>query len=639
MDEEVEDFYEEATSGEIESLEEAVVDRATAAQTIREVELEIASLQELVTQSARLLASGVDRKWVELSRLLQDAPEMQDAEGRRRKLILFTEHKDTLSTTCGSVSRGLLGRTEALVTIHGGVRRQERRKAQELFTNDPDTVLLLATDAAGEGVNLQRANLMVNYDLPWNPNRLEQRFGRIHRIGQTEVCHLWNLVAHETREGAVFQRLFEKLESERATLGGKVFDILGQVFEQRSLKDLLLEAIQYGNRPEVRARLCEVVDEALDVGHLQDILNRNALASESLNAARVFRIREEMEQAEARKLQPFFIQSFFAEAFRQFGGELKPREPQRFEIHHVPSRIRNHDAKLGSGAPVLRRYERVCFEKTRLRVEGRSPAVLLTPAHPLLTATLDLVLEQHRPLLRQGTLLIDRADEGTEPRMLFLITHTVNEGHPDSAGRERVLSQQMLFVSVARSGQVALGGQAPYLDCDPPRSSEQSRLAPLLEADWLRQDLEAVALRHVVEHLVPEHHQGVAAQRQQWVQQARQAVEERLVKEINHWVHRYEELKLDVAAGRQPCMQPENARRRAEDLSERLERRMAELKRQEQVFSQTPVVVGRFADRAAGLAGPTAGAARSAMGGQCRSPSAHRAAGDVRGAGTRTPPR
>ncbi len=104
----------------------------------------------------------------------------------------------------------MLGNHEAIVTIHGGTHRDERRKVQALFRSDPDVRVLVATDAAGEGVNLQNANLMVNYDLPWNPNRLEQRFGRIHRIGQTEVCHLWNLVAKETREGDVYHRLLRE---------------------------------------------------------------------------------------------------------------------------------------------------------------------------------------------------------------------------------------------------------------------------------------------------------------------------------------------------------------------------------------------------------------------------------------------
>src|SRR6185369_8960456 len=119
-------------------------------------------------------------------------------------------------------------------------------------------------DAAGEGVNLQRgAHLMVNYDLPWNPNRLEQRFGRIHRINQTEVCHLWNLVSHETREGEVYARLLEKIEEERRALGGRVFDVLGQItFGDRPLRELLLEAIRYGERPDIRAKLFQTVDMA-----------------------------------------------------------------------------------------------------------------------------------------------------------------------------------------------------------------------------------------------------------------------------------------------------------------------------------------------------------------------------------------
>ena len=140
--------------------------------------------------------------------------------------------------------------------IHGGMGREERLKAQEAFKHDPEVQVLLATDAAGEGINLQRAHLMVNYDLPWNPNRLEQRFGRIHRIGQTEVCHLWNLVAEETREGDVYRKLLEKLEEARKALGGQVFDVLGKLqFEGRPLRDLLIEAIRYGDQPEVRARL------------------------------------------------------------------------------------------------------------------------------------------------------------------------------------------------------------------------------------------------------------------------------------------------------------------------------------------------------------------------------------------------
>jgi superfamily II DNA/RNA helicase len=200
---------------EQEEFEEKVVDQATAAQTIQELEVEILILERLEEQAKQVVHSGQDRKWDELSKLLQNTPEMLDSEGRQRKIIIFSEHRDTLNYLQVKIS-GMLGNDAAVVTIHGGIKRELRRTTQALFRSDPTVRVLIATDAAGEGVNLQNANLMVNYDLPWNPNRLEQRFGRIHRIGQTEVCHLWNMLASETREGDVFQRLFEKIEIERA---------------------------------------------------------------------------------------------------------------------------------------------------------------------------------------------------------------------------------------------------------------------------------------------------------------------------------------------------------------------------------------------------------------------------------------
>src|SRR5205823_1814423 len=227
-----------------------------------------------------------------------------DPSGSRRKLIVFSEHRDTLNYLADRI-RTLLGRPEAVVTIHGGMSREDRKKAQESFIQDRDVLVLVATDAAGEGINLQRAHLMVNYDLPWNPNRIEQRFGRIHRIGQTEVCHLWNLVATETREGEVFQRLFEKLEAQRAALGGQVFDVLGRVrFENQPLRELVLQAIRYGDQPDVRARLNQAVDNALDRQHLRELLEERSLARDTLDATQVRAIREDMERSEARRLQP-----------------------------------------------------------------------------------------------------------------------------------------------------------------------------------------------------------------------------------------------------------------------------------------------------------------------------------------------
>ena len=280
--------------------------------------------------------------------------------------------------------------------------REERRKAQERFLHDITVQVLLATDAASEGINLQRAHLMVNYDLPWNPNRLEQRFGRIHRIGQTEVCHLWNLVAQETREGDVYRTLLDKIEQARKALGGQVFDVLGKLqFEGQPLRDLLIRAIRYGEDPEVQARLTQAIesDAVRPLSPRRALMEDRALVTELMGTqAAWLKVREDMERAQARRLQPHYIEEFFSEAFQRLGGSLRQRESRRYEIRHVPAPIRNRDRIIGVGEPVLQRYERVVFEKDLIAPHGQPLAAFVCPGHPLLDATLDLTLErQPRP--------------------------------------------------------------------------------------------------------------------------------------------------------------------------------------------------------------------------------------------------
>ena len=325
--------------GELEDLEEEVVDQASASKTIAELEYEIVTLRRLEQLAEEVRRSGTDAKWLRLAELLQDGEaEMFDETGKRRKLIIFSEHRDTLNYLTDRI-RTLIGRPEAVVEIHGGMNRDARREAQESFLQDPDVYVLVATDAAGEGVNLQRAHLLVNYDLPWNPNRIEQRFGRIHRIGQTEVCHMWNLVAFETREGQVFQRLLEKLAEQSKELGGRVFDVLGDEIFEDPLRDLLIQAVRYGDQPDVKARLNEIIDAA--VGEkLKAVLKERVLLTEMMSATDVDEIRRQMEEAEARKLQPHYIRSFFLEAFKLLAGQISKREPGRYEITNVPAEIR-----------------------------------------------------------------------------------------------------------------------------------------------------------------------------------------------------------------------------------------------------------------------------------------------------------
>lgn len=261
--------------------------------------------------------------------------------------------------------------------IHGGVPRLERRRRTDEFTNNPECQVLVATDAAGEGLNLQRAHLMVNYDLPWNPNRLEQRFGRIHRIGQQEVCRLWNLVAIETREGQVYAQLLGKIEEQRRAYGGRVFDVLGETFAETPLRELLMEAVRYGDQPEVRAKLDQVLDAEVSTG-LQQLLEERALSSELLSGADLERLRRDLDEARARRLQPHYVEMFVKDAFSRLGGRISRREAGRFEIPQVPASLRGRRGRHH----VATRYERVTFDPS---CAGRPawPACPPSCSHPV----------------------------------------------------------------------------------------------------------------------------------------------------------------------------------------------------------------------------------------------------------------
>ena len=602
---------EDAPGDEAEATEEAILDRATAARTIAELATEIDTLGRLQARAAALRRSGADTKWIELNGIL-DHPLMADGDGNRRKLIVFTEPRDTLNYLADRI-RTRLGRPEAVVVIHGGVGREERRKAVEAFTHDKEVLVLVANDAAGEGINLQRAHLMVNYDLPWNPNRLEQRFGRIHRIGQSEVCHCWNLAAADTREGAVYSRLLDKIEVARAALGGRVYDVLGRLFEARALRDLLMEAIRYGERPDVKERLFQAVDTVGDRQHILDLLTERALVRDTMTIADIALMREEMERAEARRLQPFHIRTFFLKAFRHLGGHIHRREAGRWEITRVPGPIRERDRLIGIGAPVQPRYERVCFEKEG--IDQPPVAAWLHPGHPLIDATMDLVLERYRELLRRGAVLVDETDDGEGLRALFYLEHVVQDGRVGRDGRQQVVSQRLQFVEIDAAGHTRDAGPAPHLDYRPLEHGERTPIAEALDAPWLSADLEEKAIGHAIASIVPRHVEEVRARRLPEIDKVEREVTVRLKKEMNYWDHRAEDLKVRERAGRHTRLSAGQAAARANDLADRLRRRLAELARERDISALPPQVRGGAIVVPAGLLTgtiPRAGAGRQA---------------------------
>ena len=627
--EDVEDL-DEAPENEVDAAEQEVLDQATAARSIAELKAEIETLKALEALALEVRRSGTDTKWRELASLLGEIftvgglvsrvaePDVPYGAGEipqpmpspRQKLVIFTEHRDTLSYLHDRIT-SLLGREGSVVTIHGGVGREDRLKAQEAFRHDPQVQVLLATDAAGEGINLQRAHLMVNYDLPWNPNRLEQRFGRIHRIGQTEVCHLWNLVADETREGDVYRKLLEKLEQARQSLGGQVFDVLGKLhFEGRPLRELMVEAIRYGEQPEVRARLETAVDHALDRGRLQDLLEERALAHDAMDASRVQRIREDMVRAEARRLQPHYVESFFGEAFQRLGGAAKQREARRYEITHVPAPVRNRDRLIGIGEPVLPRYERIAFEKSLVAPQGQPLAAFVCPGHPLLDAVIDLTLERHRDLLKRSAVLIDERDEGDRPHVLFYLEHAIQDASLTRLGDRRIVSKRMLYVELDADGVTRHVHYAPYLDYRP-LGEDDPELASILdrpECAWIDRDMEKKAQSYAVARVVPEHLAEVRDARLALIAKTEAAVKDRLTKEISHWDHRAEQLKAQEQAGKTGArLNSGEARKRADNLQARLHKRLEELRLEARISPLPPVVLGGLLVAPKGLLDAIAG--------------------------------
>lgn len=612
--EDVEDL-EEAPDNEVEAAEEEILDQATAARSIAELRAEIETLKGLEGHALAVRRSGTDTKWRELAGLLDEIfipttiphhlVEPLSTYGveavpppipsTHQKLVIFTEHRDTLNYLEQHITKRL-GRKESVVIIHGGIGREARLNVQESFKHNPEVQVLLATDAAGEGINLQRAHLMVNYDLPWNPNRLEQRFGRIHRIGQTESCHLWNLVAEETREGDVYRKLLEKLEQARQALGGQVFDVLGKLqFEGKSLRDLMIEAIRYGEQSEVKNYLTTVLDTALDRSHLQKLLDVGALAHDAMDVSQVQRIRESMERADARRLQPHYIESFFHEAFKNLGGTTKQREARRYEVTHVPAPVRNRDRLIGIGEPVLPRYERIAFEKSLIAPQGQPLAAFVCPGHPLLDAVIDITLERNPDLLKRGTALVDERDPGMQPRVLFYLEHSIQDASLTRAGERRVVSKKVLYIELDADGAARHVNYAPYLDYRPLRTGEPEIVAILdrPETQWITRELEHTAQGYAIANVVPEHLAEVRGQKLELIAKTEAAVKERLTKEITYWDHRAEELKLQEQSGKPNAKLNSNeARKRADLLQGRLQKRLEDLRLEAQISPLPPVVLG-----------------------------------------------
>ncbi|MGH7496854.1 MAG: protein NO VEIN domain-containing protein, partial [bacterium] len=239
------------------------------------------------------------------------------------------------------------------------------------------------------------------------------------------------------------------------------------------------------------------------------------------------------------------------------------------------------------------RYERITFERNLISIPGKPLAAFVCPGRPLLDATIDLILERYRDLLKRGATLIDPENRSDQVRALFYLEHSIQDARLDRHGNRRMISREMQFVEIEGSGQIINPGYAPYLDYRPLTEEERLVVAPALEANWLRHDLEAQIIAYAAEHLVPQHLQAVKTRKEELVRKTMAAVKERLTKEITFWDNRAQELKAQEQAGKSMArINSALARQRCDELEARLQKRMEELEQERHLSPLPPVVVG-----------------------------------------------
>ena len=375
--------------------EEEIWEALSVAENREELGREIETLENLAGMAKIIIEDESEIKLRELRKMLNDL----DARFPGEKILIFTESRDTLVYLQGKMEDW----GYSVTVIHGALRLEERIEAESEFKNK--TQILIATEAAGEGINLQFCHLMINYDLPWNPNRLEQRMGRIHRYGQTQEVFVYNLVAKDTREGEVLTALFDKIEEIQTALGSdKVFDVLNEVLYDVNLSRLLLEAAANArSREEILAKLDIRVDEKYIT-----VVKENLGESLATRYIDYTRLGEMAERARERRLIPEYTDAFFRKAFVPLSGRLRDRKDGFMAVESVPlpiRRIAEKDSFKRQHGGILKSYPKATFDK---ELAFRNPdAEFISFGHPLFEAVLGWVDENLSGDLKQGAVFED----------------------------------------------------------------------------------------------------------------------------------------------------------------------------------------------------------------------------------------
>lgn len=452
-----EEYLEDLEEKERWQKEEELLQKLTSAETLEELKEEIVRLEELV-----ILAKEVEKKEIETK--LNELKNVMNAENLHQtetKLLIFTEAKDTLEYLVEKLRKW----DYSVTFIHGGMDLDPRIKAEEDFNNTP-VQIMVSTEAGGEGINLQkRCWIMVNYDIPWNPNRLEQRMGRIHRYGQQHEVHIYNLVAVSTLEGRILEKLFEKLSYIREHLGSdRVFDVIGEVLVGRSLKDLILDAIANRRTMEEILKDFERIPDEEAIRKVREA-SLEALATRHIDLTRIM---GEQRKARENRLVPEYIEEFFKRAAKAMNIKMEKRQDGFWHVI-VPFEIRNQPyefkAKFGE---VQREYSKISFDKERA---FKAQAEFVAMGHPLLEGAVNTVLARYDEIAGEGATFLD--PDGKKDGIVWFFEAEVKDGKNETAGKRLfAVYQGVNEQSLSLGNPAILWDLKPLSDNEEPQGTE-----------------------------------------------------------------------------------------------------------------------------------------------------------------------
>ncbi len=460
---------------EVSDLQDETLAGATEAHTAAEVRLELEEVGRLLQLAETAYALKQESKFNRLWAALEEYPD--------EKILIFTEFRDTLEFLVGRLEgRGLTGK---IATIHGGMDYKQRQEQRAFFKDPAGARILVATDAAGEGINLQFCWLMVNYDIPWNPARIEQRMGRVHRYKQTHPVVLLNLVAANTREGKVLQVLLDKLELIRKELGDKVFDVVGLQFNHKPLQELITAAVLEGRAEEAAAEVARTLTTeqiARTLAQQQRQLAPTALRS-VLNL-----LQQQREVAELRRMMPAYMRRFFELAAPQVGVRFQGALDGIFHLSACPAAVQR---ALETYPAPLR--ERLTFQRELAKPEWgeESQTLYLYPGEPVFDTVLRLFLHQSEAAAQRGAVFFDPRAE--TPYIFYLGRAALWRDAATGADSELV-QEQLLGVRRYADGRMTPAPAHQLMTLLPPRAEEalaQHRPTDLVAAAQQHEPVEA----------------------------------------------------------------------------------------------------------------------------------------------------